>query len=220
MSAASHTPPLGHAALTPLYDRAIGLFTREDCWRSKLVSAIDPRPSETILDVGSGTGTLGMILTAKEPNCHYRGIDPDAQAVRTARRKAAQLDSSAVFETGFLPDSPRGKTHQVDKVVSSLVFHQVPIDEKVRLLNAMREWLKAGGAIFIADYGEQRSSVMKLAFRLTVQLLDGVSDTQPNADGVLPRLMHEAGLVDIVLLERILTPSGSIDLLTARKAVA
>ena len=30
---------------------------------------------------------------------------------------------------------------------------------------------------------------MRLAFRLTVQRLDGIDDTQPNADGVLPGLM-------------------------------
>ncbi len=84
----------------------------------------------------------------------------------------------------------------------------------------MRDWLKPGGSIFIADYGEQRSIPMKVAFRFTVQLLDGVSDTQPNADGILPRLMREAGFIDVRQLDRIATPSGSIDLLTARKITA
>jgi Cu+-exporting ATPase len=30
------------------------------------------------------------------------------------------------------------------------------------------------------------TGLMRLAFRLTVQRLDGIDDTQPNADGVLP----------------------------------
>ena len=33
------------------------------------------------------------------------------------------------------------------------------------------------------------TGLMRLAFRLTVQRLDGIDDTQPNADGVLPGLM-------------------------------
>ena len=125
-----------------------------------------------------------------------------------------------MFDKGFLPDRPASDAHRVDKIVSSLVFHQVPVSEKVRLFAAMREWLKPAGSIFIADYGEQRSIPMKVAFRLTVQLLDGVADTQPNADGILPGLMREAGFKDVTLLGRIGTPSGSIDLLTARKAAA
>lgn len=125
-----------------------------------------------------------------------------------------------MFDEGFLADKPPSDAHRVDKVASSLVFHQVPLSEKIRLLAAMRDWLKPGGSIFIADYGEQRSIPMKVAFRFTVQLLDGVSDTQPNADGILPRLMREAGFIDVRQLDRIATPSGSIDLLTARKITA
>ena len=52
---------------------------------------------------------------------------------------------------------------------------------------------------------------MRTLFRLTVQSLDGVSDTQPNADGVLPQLMREAGLtVDTTRVIPTLTGSISI----------
>ncbi|MEO6113893.1 MAG: class I SAM-dependent methyltransferase [Sphingomicrobium sp.] len=220
MSFAAYTRPLGHAALTPLYDRAIALFTRERCWRAKLVEAINPCRGETILDVGSGTGSLGVMLTDRSPNCEYRGIDPDAEAVRQARAKAKAAGSRATFEIGFLPDKLSKRAKRAEKIVTSLVLHQVSISEKVRLLAAMLAWLKPGGSIFIADYGEQQSLAMKVAFRLTVQLLDGVSDTQPNADGVLPLLMLEAGFMKVELLDRIVTPSGSIDLLTAKKVPA
>lgn len=220
MSTGAYTPPLGFAALTPFYDRAIGLFTREAHWRSKLSDAIDARSGEMILDVGSGTGSLGIMITSREPDVRYRGIDPDADAVRSARLKAKSVGSSATFDEGFLADGPPSDAHRVDKIVSSLVFHQVPVSEKVRLLAAVFNWLKPGGSIFVADYGEQRSIPMKLAFRLTVQLLDGVCDTQPNADGILPRLMAEAGFIAVDRLDSIVTPSGSIDLISARKAAA
>ena len=49
----------------------------------------------------------------------------------------------------------------------------------------MYEVLKPGGKVVIADFGLQRTALMRLAFRI-VQLADGKDDTQPNADGVLP----------------------------------
>src|SRR3546814_11780519 len=42
-----------------------------------------------------------------------------------------------------------------------------------------------------------RSWLMRMLFRSTIQRLDGVSDTQPNADGVLVPLMAQAGFVQI-----------------------
>lgn len=68
-----------------------------------------------------------------------------------------------------------------------------------------------GGELHLADYGLQSGRLMRMLFRATVQRLDGVADTQPNADGVLPALMREAGL----RLEReriIATPTGSISI--------
>lgn len=219
MIVAPYTPPLGFAALTPFYDLAVAALTRENVWRSKLVQELAARPGERVLDVGSGTGTLAIAVTAAEPHCKYRGIDPDAAAVAVARRKAALAGSAAAFEVGSfdgLPDDGQS----VDKVVSSLVFHQVPLAEKRRLLETMFKWLKPGGQLFVADYGAQRTLPMRLAFRLTVQLLDGIADTQPNADGILPLLIQQAGFQDVVTLDAVDTATGQIEVLRARRPLA
>src|SRR3546814_2891813 len=79
--------------------------------------------------------------------------------------------------------------------------HQVGLEEKARLLREARQVLAPGGKLYVADYGEQRSRLMRLLFRLTIQQLDGVQDTQPNADGLLPVLMREAGFCDVRELE-------------------
>lgn len=215
MTSASYTPPLGYRFLTPLYDRAIHWFTREKSWRQRLVELLDPQPGELILDVGSGTGSLGVSTTADEPRCKFHGLDPDPDAVARAQAKARSVGSLASFEVGFLSDAPPNAADRPDKVVSSLVIHQVPVEEKRRLLAAMANWLKPGGTLLLADYGEQRSLRARLAFRLTVQLLDGVTNTQPNADGAVPALLLESGFADIRLMDTFLTPSGSIDIFRA-----
>src|SRR3546814_14628415 len=58
---------------------------------------------------------------------------------------------------------------------------------------------------------------MRLLFRLTIQQLDGVQDTQPNADGLLPVLMREDGFRDVRELETFRTPTGAIVLIEAGK---
>ena len=220
MSADDHTPPLGFALLTPLYDRAVELFTREHMWRTRLVERLDPREGEAILDVGSGTGTLAVAVTSAAPGCIYRGIDPDVKAVERARSKVRTSSSAVAFEVGFLPDAPQLPSERVGKLVCSLVLHQVPMAEKQRMLAAMLAWLKPGGTLFIADYGLQRSALMRLAFRATVQLLDGVENTQSNADGRLPELIAVAGFEEVEMLDRFATPSGSIEIIRASRKSA
>ncbi|MBX9745432.1 MAG: class I SAM-dependent methyltransferase, partial [Hyphomonadaceae bacterium] len=56
------TPALGVRALTPLYDSAIALLTRENIWRSALIEAIALQKGERLLDVGCGTGSLAVRL--------------------------------------------------------------------------------------------------------------------------------------------------------------
>ena len=217
MMETAHTPPLGFAALTPLYDRAVRLMTREASWRTRLIERIAPRKGDIVLDVGSGTGSLAIALTAAAPGCRVRGVDPDYAAVELARKKAALAGSSATFEHGTFSIPATHIDGAVDKITCSLVLHQVPLAEKRRLLRAIFVRLRPGGQLFIADYGLQPTFVMRLAFRLTVQMLDGKSDTQPNADGILPPLIAEAGFVGMTLLDCFDTATGRIDIIRAEK---
>jgi hypothetical protein len=71
--------------------------------------------------------------------------------------------------------------------------------------------LPSGGQIHIADYGWQRTFAMRMGFRL-VQSLDGVANTQPNAEGCMPALLEHGGFVRVVETAVIATVSGSISL--------
>ena len=209
------TPALGLRALTPLYDSAIALLTRENRWRSALIEAIALQKGERLLDVGCGTGSLAVRLATVEPGAQVYGIDPDTDVLRRARFKAAEAGARIDFHEGFLTGEFVADADPFDIVTSSLVFHQVPLAGKRDLLSMMRRALKPAGRLVIADYGLQRTALMRRLFRATVQTLDGVDDTQPNADGLLPELIKDAGFAGVREARAIPTATGSISILTA-----
>lgn len=117
------------------------------------------------------------------------GIDPDEEALAIARAKGDAAAADLHWERGFARDIG---SRSADAVVSSLMFHQVPMAEKRAGLAAMHAAFRPGGRFVIADYGRQWA-LMRLLFRLIIQRLDGVADTQPNADGGLPEFVRASG---------------------------
>lgn len=211
---ANFTPALGHTALSGLYDPAIALLTREPLWRSRLLEQVAPSPGETIIDLGCGTGSFAIAMANRAPDARIFGLDPDGDILRRAETKTAAAGQAVRFIQGFSRDvAALLGEDAADKVVSSLVFHQLPMAEKRAGLAASLRALKPGGTLHVADYGRQ-SGAMRVLFCL-VQSLDGYENTQPNADGVLPTLMAEAGFTQVQVLDVIPTATGSISLYRA-----
>ncbi|MBN8809137.1 MAG: class I SAM-dependent methyltransferase [Sphingomonas sp.] len=211
------TPALGRGP-TRLYDAALRVFTRERRWRGAVMDAVAAANPRTVLDVGCGTGTLAIGMASRIPGALVTGLDPDTEALAIAARKTAGVRQSIAWRIGFASDAALdGRASAFDVVTCTLVLHQVPLAGKAVGLSAMQAALRPGGRLVLADYSEQRLPLMRALFRLTVQRIDGREDTQPNADGVLPRLIAGAGFADVAESMVIPTPSGSISILTATK---
>lgn len=213
---ASYTPALGYERLTPLYDFAVALLTRERLWRGMLVAQVSPNSRDRILDVGCGTGTLAIRLKTETSAADVVALDPDPSVILRAQRKALRENLEIDWRVGFLDEQTSESLGAFTKVVSSLVLHQTPMQEKRRILQLARSLLSAGGTLHIADYGHQRSRLMRTLFRNTVQRIDGIGDTQPNADGVLPDLMKSAGFTDVRETGQVNTLTGSISVYQAK----
>lgn len=92
------------APLGPTYDRYARLFSlgQDPRWRRFLVSRIDARPGDTILDVATGTGAVAIELV-RQTGCTVVGVDqsPEMLAVAQARVARAGLsDRIRLVEAG------------------------------------------------------------------------------------------------------------------------
>ena len=211
----TYVPALGDHRLSPFYDATVSLMTCERTWRRAFVKQIAPEPRDVILDLGCGTGSLAVLLKKTCPSASVYGIDPDPDILTRAEEKARDAGVLVHFAKGFAQDTAQiaSRIHP-NKVVSSLVLHQMPLEAKRQTILNAYAGLRTGGELHIADYGLQNSPLMRLAFR-QVQTLDGFGNTQPNADGVLPELMTQAGFGEVRETAVIPTPTGSISLYAA-----
>ncbi|MBO9695966.1 MAG: class I SAM-dependent methyltransferase [Sphingopyxis sp.] len=215
----TYTPPAGYHFLTPFYDRGVAWTTRERRWREQLVRHMALTGADILLDVGAGTGNLAVLVDRQGSGARYLGVDPDGAALAIARAKTYESPSKTEFRTGHFTAESVRDWPVPNKVALCLVLHQVGLEEKARLLRECWKCLPDGGELYVADYGEQ-TGLMRLLFRLTIQLLDGRTDTQPNADGLVPVLVREAGFRNVREIERFRTITGSISIIAAHKAGA
>lgn len=220
MSAQSFTPAAGDPKYTKYYDTVIALLTREDRWRSAVIARLELTPDDVVVDVGCGTASLAIRIKQQQPGARVIGVDPDPQVLAIARAKVRRAGVQVEFVEGmgdraveFLGPG------MATKVVSSLVLHQCPVPMKKAMIANMFTLLRPGGELVIADYGLQRDALMRLGFRI-VQFVDGKRDTQPNADGILPGLIEQAGFADVAEVSVIRTGTGSISLYRATRPVS
>jgi demethylmenaquinone methyltransferase/2-methoxy-6-polyprenyl-1,4-benzoquinol methylase/phosphoethanolamine N-methyltransferase len=191
----SHTPEgdaptHGHLIRwAPSYDLVVTLLTlgRSRVMRQRTVDLAELRPGESVLEVGCGTGAVARAArTRLGPDGQVIGIDPSAEMIAVARRKAArhhvQIDFRvAGIEALPLPDA------SVDAALSSLMMHHLPADLKRTGLAEVRRVLKPGGRLVIVDFGKRRGLLSRLALSAIVH-----HSSEHSVEDLLP-VLEDAG---------------------------
>lgn len=211
----SFVPALGVHRLTGLYDAVIARFLAEDIWKAHLVEAVAPAAGDVLIDLGSGTGTLALLLKIAQPEATVIGIDPDPAQLDRAKVKAAAAGLTIRFEQAFA-DALRLDDGMATTVVSSLVFHHLRRGTKLAALRQAYRVLRPGGRIIIADWAKPDDVLMRLAY-FPVQVLDGFPNTSDNLLGLLPELIRDVGFKDVREIYRRRTLFGNLAFVTGTK---
>lgn len=207
-----YIPALGHDWLTPLYDPLLRWVMREHKFKRHLVDQAQIRRGYRVLDLGCGTATLTILIKEIHPESEVVGLDGDQEVLKIARAKAARAGVDITLERGMAFELPYFD-NVFDRVLSSLVFHHLTRDNKVRTLREVCRVLRPGGELHVVDFGKPNNALTYLISLIVVRF----EETSDNLKGLLPEMFRSAGLDEVEESARYTTLLGPLSLYRARK---
>lgn len=211
----TYIPALKYNWLTKFYDFLIQVFLKEKLWKTFLVQSFSNKTPEKILDIGTGTATLAIMMRRTYPHTKITGLDADEKILTIARKKIHEQKSDIDLVTGMSYQLPFPDNH-FDIVTSSLMIHHLTDEDKIKTFKEALRVMKAGGEFCIADWGKPKNTLSRLLF-YWVQFLDGFTTTTSNVKGLLPKFLNECGYHDVKELKKFGTIGGSICIYKGRK---
>ena len=190
-----YVPSLKYDRLTSLYDSLQKWTFPELSSQSKLMNQSTIELGHHVLDIGCGTATLTILIKENHPDTVVVGLDADPKVLEIAKKKAAKDNLDIRFDQGLSYQLPYDN-ESFDVIFSSLLFHHLNREKKIRTLKEVFRVLRSGGELHVADWGKPQNVFMRIAF-LPVQLLDGFETTSDNVKGLLPELFRNAGFSEI-----------------------
>ncbi|HET9914750.1 MAG TPA: class I SAM-dependent methyltransferase, partial [Anaerolineales bacterium] len=191
MTNQKYVPALSFRWLTPLYDAIIDGPLSIGRMRRGLLLEMGDLKDKKILDIGSGTGTMAVMIKQAHPATEMIGIDGDPQILEIARSKARRLGLEIRFDRGMSFDLPY-PTESFDVVLTSMMLHHLTREDKQTTAHEMYRVLRPGGQLFGADFAAPRSALGK-AMRPLTRRFERVAE---NVDGFLPVMFKNAGFKD------------------------
>lgn len=199
-------PGAGKTWLLPFYD----VFTRvggAGALHERAVGLAGIEPGQAVADIGCGTGNLSLAVLAAQPTAQVTGLDPDADALRRAARKARRRGVALTLVQGYADRIPAPDA-TFDHVVSSLALHHLDDDAKSAFARETLRALRSDGMVTIADFGGSSSDAEAdghsahrhgpaHALRHLPRLRRSRTAHSPAADDGIVALLAEAGFKDV-----------------------
>lgn len=156
MSAVTEQAKELFAPLGPTYDRYGSLlsFGQDPRWRRFLVSRVDVRPEDTVLDVATGTAAVALEL-ARQKDCYVVGVDQSAEMLEEARRRVtlAAATKKIRLQEGSADELPF-EDGQFDALTFTYLLRYV--DDPLATLRGLARVVKPGGTIAMLEFGLPR----------------------------------------------------------------
>ena len=126
-----------------------GVFAhrRTDVGARQLINGAEPAAGARILDLGCGSGVVGLALAARDPTCRVHAIDSHARAIECTLA-GAQLNGLANVTAELSSNGPTGPPGQFDLVLTNPPYYsQFAIAQ--RFLEVAHAALRPGGQLLV-----------------------------------------------------------------------
>jgi len=158
------------------------------------------REGDRVLDVGCGTGTLGIREKEMAGDKGYvAGIDASKQMISIAQEKVTKKNTDVDFKPGLIEDIPYDDNY-FDVVTSSMMTHHLPLSLKKKGFQEVFRVLKPEGHFLLVDFGKPDNLFGKFFIYL---LLYWTESTRANIQGMIPELLEEAGFKQVKIVRKI-----------------
>ncbi len=212
----TYVPALSHDSLTPLYDTFIKWTMPESTFKRELLEHARITRKQRVLDLGCGTATLTILAKQMHPDATVIGIDGDLRVLKLGRSKAEKTKTAITLTRAMAFELPY-PSGSFDCVVSSLMFHHLTTENKIRSLKEVHRVLRSGGELHIADFGKPHNLLMRLV-AYPWHLLEDPKNTKDNVRGLLPQFMRDSGFVEVREAKTYTTLFGTLSFYAARKS--
>ena len=103
---------------------------------------------KNILDFGTGVGSSIPFLAQYFPGTSLFGTDVSENSLNIARKRFPGLGEFSLFDGNMLPYSEG----QFDLALATCVFHHIPANEHIQLIQEVSRTLRSGGAFMIYEH--------------------------------------------------------------------
>ena len=146
------------APLGPTYDRWASLlsFGQDPRWRRFLVSRIDAGPTDTVLDVATGTAAVALELV-RQKDCFVVGVDQSAEMLEEGRRRVAL--SAAARKVRLQEGDARAlpfEDGQFDALTFTYLLRYV--EDPPATLRELARVIRPGGSVAGLEFGVPRGA--------------------------------------------------------------
>src|SRR3990170_6549705 len=207
-----YIPPLRFRNLTPFFDALLKWAANEGNFKPRLIEQAGVQKNSRVLDLGCGTATLTILVKKSHHDAEVTGIDIDPAVLEIAKEKTAKAGVGISFDLGSTIKLPYPDNH-FTRVVSSMVFHHLSTENKIRTMKEVLRVLKPGGELHVADLGKPHNALMRLP-SLVMKHLEEVGD---NVQGLLPQMLRIAGFREVTETDEVMTMFGTVALYCGRK---
>ncbi len=174
------------APLGPGYDRwgSVLSFGQDPRWRRFLVSRIDAQPTDTVLDVATGTAAVALELV-RQKDCYVVGVDRTPEMLDEGRRRVtlAAATKKVRLQEGDARELPF-EDGQFDALTFTYLLRYV--DDPSATLRELARVVKPGGTIAGLEFAVPRG-VWRPAWELWTRV--GL----PTAGRLIGNGWHEVG---------------------------